>query len=273
MFFPMLIILLLSCNDSTIQSNQIIDQNSIDLSSWKLTLPVDHDKDGRPDEIVQPQLNDYQNITSIKPYMYNGEDGSLVFYCPFTGVTTPNSSKSRTELREQIVPGNNNVNWSMADGGKLSGRLKLAGISEGHRTIVMQIHGRLTDDQKNLIGEDDNDAPPLLKIYIQNNKVRVVRKILGDPQSSGEAILHKSAWTDDESYYYDEVVNNDAFNLKIMASAGKLEIIMNNVSKVYEDTSMEVWPFENYFKAGNYFQSTEAGSFAEVRYHSLVVSH
>ncbi|MGI9542903.1 MAG: polysaccharide lyase family 7 protein, partial [Cyclobacteriaceae bacterium] len=58
-------------------------------------------------------------------------------------------------------------------------------------TIVMQIHGRLTEDQRDLIGEDDNDAPPLLKIYVQNNKVRVVRKILVDPQATGEAILQE----------------------------------------------------------------------------------
>ncbi|MGI9542902.1 MAG: polysaccharide lyase family 7 protein [Cyclobacteriaceae bacterium] len=84
---------------------------------------------------------------------------------------------------------------------------------------------------------------------------------------------YKSAWTDDESHYYDEIVNNDAFDLEIIASAGRLEIIMNNASKVYEDASMQAWPFENYFKAGNYLQSTKNEAFAKVEFYSLKVTH
>ena len=51
-------------------------------------------------------------------------------------------------------------------------------------------------------------------------------------------------------------------------------ILNKNEYKVYENIHMERWGiFENYFKAGNYFQSRDEGSSAKVRYYELEVSH
>ena len=62
--------------------------------------------------------------------------------------------------------------------------------------------------------------------------------------------------------------------LQIIASQGKLEIILNNENSfVYEDISLEKWPFENYFKAGNYLGTTQPGAFSKVKYYELSVSH
>lgn len=44
----------------------------------------------------------------------------------------------------------------------------------------MQIHGRLTNAQRDLIGQKDNNAPPVFKIYWDNGKVRVKTKLLKD---------------------------------------------------------------------------------------------
>ncbi|MEM8887512.1 MAG: polysaccharide lyase family 7 protein [Bacteroidota bacterium] len=62
---------------------------------------------------------------------------------------------------------------------------------------------------------------------------------------------------------------------KDIASDGRLEVILNeNNSKVYADIHMQKWgTFENYFKAGNYLQAKEEGSYASVKYYNLVVSH
>ena len=245
----------------------------IDLSNWYLTLPVDADNDGRVDNIEQPALDNYRNIDRVKPYMYDGLDNSLVFNCPYTGISTTNSSYSRTELREQMVTNDNNVNWTMEDGGIMEGELKMDDISSGHRTIIMQIHGRLTNEQKNQIGASDNDAPPLLKIYWQSNKVRVARKVMVNPNASDDDLLPKSAWEDDDAHWFDEEVDFNRFKLKVIASEGRLEIQMNDESVVYEDIHMARWPFENYFKAGNYLQSTNDGAFAKLRFYTLTVTH
>lgn len=245
----------------------------IDLTHWYLTIPVDEDGNGNSDIIEQPELNQYPTNASISPYMYNGTDSSLVFYCPYTGNATPNSSYSRTELREQMTTGSNHNNWTMEEGGVMKGVLSVPDMSAGHRTIIMQIHGRLTNAQRDAIEQGDNDAPPLLKIYHQNNKIRVLRKVMVDPLASDDALLQKTAWKDDAAFYFDEVVATDKFELEVIASDGRLEVKMNDESVVYDDESMRKWSFENYFKAGNYLQSRDANAYAEVRYYELAVTH
>lgn len=62
------------------------------------------------------------------------------------------------------------MNWTFAQGGKFKGVYAIDEISQEpdgkySRTIIAQIHGRLSDEQKNLIGQKDNNAAPILKIY------------------------------------------------------------------------------------------------------------
>lgn len=250
----------------------------IDLSNWKVTLPIGDN--GRPIEVEPPEILDYANNETLLPFMYNDSvEGALVFYA-YPGVSTPNSSKSRTELREQLVPGSNNTNWTFAQGGRMKGTLAVTDISKDtngndHRVIIMQIHGRLTDAQRDLIGEDDNNAPPVLKIYWQDGKIRVKTKQLKNSNASEEEILHTTAWEDDEGHYFSETVGSDSFTLEILASEGRLEVIFNeSESAVYEGIHMDRWGvFENYFKAGNYLQSSESGAFARIKYYDLEVFH
>ncbi|RMG88699.1 MAG: polysaccharide lyase family 7 protein, partial [Bacteroidetes bacterium] len=245
----------------------------IDLSHWKVTLPI-----GNPTEVEPPEILDYANNPVLKEFMYNDStDGSLVFYT-YPGASTTNSSYSRTELREQMVPGSNSTNWTFAQGGRMKGRLKLDAISNDasgkpHRTIIMQIHGRLTNAQRDMIGAIDNNAPPILKIYWDKGKVRVKTKVLKNPDASDTEILHTDAWGDDDGFNFSEVVNNEPFTLEIIASDGRLEVILNDSeSVVYDDLSIQRWGvFENYFKAGNYLQTKDAGAFARVKYYELEV--
>ncbi|WP_238857803.1 polysaccharide lyase family 7 protein [Poritiphilus flavus] len=247
----------------------------IDLGHWKVTLPV-----GRPDEVEPPEILDYATNEALLPYMYNDStDGSLVFYT-FPGSSTPNSSYSRTELREQMEPGSNNTNWTFAQGGRMTGTLSVPFISEDengnkYRTIIMQIHGRLTNEQRDLIAEDDNNAPPILKVYWNDGQVRVHTKKLRDPGVSYEEILHTSAWEDDEPYSFPEAVGTEKFSLEVIASEGRIEVVLNNTdSFIKEDIHLERWGvFENYFKAGNYLISKDEGTSAMVKYYDLRVEH
>nr|WP_298793804.1 polysaccharide lyase family 7 protein [uncultured Allomuricauda sp.] len=247
----------------------------IDLSNWKVTLPI-----GRPDEVEPPEILEYATVEKLKPFMYNDSiEGALVFYT-YPGATTANSSRSRTELREQMEPGSNSVNWTFSEGGRLKGTLAMDEISkdsEGkyHRTIVMQIHGRLTNAQRDLIGEDDNNAPPMLKIYWQDGKVRVKTKILKNPAVSDIDILRTDSWTDDEGFNFSEEVGFDQFSLEVLVSAGRMEVILNDTeSVVYDSDDITKWSvFENYFKAGNYLQTSDEGAFARVKYYDLQVEH
>lgn len=247
----------------------------IDLSHWKVTLPI-----GNPTEVSPPEILDYANNSLLKAFMYNDStDGSLVFYT-YPGTSTANSSYSRTELREQLVPGSNNTNWTFPQGGRMKGTLAVPEISKDaagkpHRTIIMQIHGRLTDAQRNQIGAADNNAPPVLKIYWQEGKVVVKTKELKNVNVTEPDILHEEAWKDDVGFTFSETVGTGKFTLEVIASDGRLEVILNEKeSKVYQNVHLQKWRvFENYFKAGNYFQTKDAGSFSKVKYYALVVNH
>ncbi len=247
---------------------------NIDLNNWKVTLPI-----GNPTEVIPPEILDYGNNDLLKPFMYNDStDGSLVFYT-YPSASTPNSSYSRTELREQLEPGNNNVNWTFADGANMKGRLAVDEISkdsnnEFHRVIIMQIHGRLTNDQRDLIGQSDNNAPPVLKIYWKDRKVRVHRKILKNVNVNDLDILSTNAWTD-EAIWFSQTVGFEPFDLEIKVSDNRMEVILNdNESMVFDDIHVQRWHvFKNYFKAGNYLITSDKNAFARVKYYDLTVTH
>ncbi|WP_245813578.1 polysaccharide lyase family 7 protein [Lutibacter agarilyticus] len=260
--------------------NEDIEQTynlpTIDLSHWKVTLPI-----GKPTEVLPPEILDYATNQTLKPFMFNDSiNGAIVFYT-YPNSSTANSSYSRTELRELMNPSDKSAtNWTFKQGGHLKGTLSMAEISKDEngdydRTIIMQIHGRLTNEQRDLIGEDDNNAPPILKIYWVDGKVRVKTKVLKDLNASDTEILYTDAWGDDNGYSFPEYVGFDKFTLEVKVSEGRMEVILNNnASVVYDDIHMQKWGvFENYFKAGNYLVSKRENAFSKVKYYKLEASH
>lgn len=253
--------------------------HGIDLSNWKVTLPISS-SGGDPIEVSPPEILNYSDIELLEEFMYNDpSDSSLVFYT-YPGASTANSSYSRTELREQLEPGSNSVNWTFADGGKMRGTLSVPEVSveddgDPHRIIIMQIHGRLTDAQRNLIGQSDNNAPPVLKIYWRDGKVYVRTKQLIDLDSSYEEALFTDAWEDDDGIYFAREVNDEVFTLEVEVSEGLMTVTLDDEETlVYDDIHMERWGiFENYFKAGNYLVTTDEGAFSRVKYYELEVTH
>ena len=270
-----------SDDDNEEESIPIIEEEvayklpQIDLSHWKVTLPI-----GNPTEVEPPEILNYATNEVLKPFFYNDSvNGALVFYA-YPDASTTNSSYSRTELREQMTPGSNSNNWTFTQGGILKGKLAVPEVSKDangdyYRVIVMQIHGRLTDEQRDLINAPDNNAPPILKIYWVDGKIRVKSKIIKNPNASLEEMLPTSAWGDDDGYTFSENIGSDAFTLEIIATEGKMEVTLNDKETwVKEDVSLEKWSvFENYFKAGNYFQGKDKDSYAKVKYYELVLSH
>lgn len=262
-------------NSDDSETNTSYSLPDIDLTNWKVTLPI-----GNPTSVGPPEILDYATNDVLKPYMYNDSiEGALVFFTK-PGSSTPNSKHSRTELREQMVSGSDDTNWTFSQGGIIKGRLRMDEISSDsngnpHRTIVMQIHGRLTDEQRGLIGEDDNNAPPIMKISWLNGYVRLNSKELKNPNAEVPEILHTDAWDNDSGYTFPTYVGYEPFTLEIRAGNGLMEVVLNdNETKTYTGNSIEKWGiFENYFKAGNYLNTTDSNAFSRVKYYTLEVTH
>ena len=288
--------LCISCSDKDSEPNEIIEEieeeiddtetsnfSDINFSNWKLTLPVDENNNGSPDE-YQPDVlvnGGYRNIAAITPYMYDDtSDASLVFYT-FPASSTTNSSYSRTELRELIDPSNARVNWTLETGGTLRGKLKMMSISEDntssrqyHSTIVMQIHGIISIADMARLNLTSNNGPPLIKMRWIDGDLWVYKKSLVNEATSGDDLfdVSTSTWVDEKHNM--GTVGFDAFEFSITASAGKIELQLNNETPyVYEDVSLAKWPFENYFKAGNYLATTQTSAFSSLKYYNLTVTH
>lgn len=279
-----LIITSVSCQSSSDDALEIIKPEEevdyklpdIDLSNWKVTLPI-----GNPTEVLPPEILNYATNETLKPFMYNDSvEGALVFYT-YPGATTANTSYSRTELRELMNPKDyGKTNWTFAQGGNIKGTLAMADISKDddgnyHRAIIMQIHGRLTDEQRDLIGAKDNNAPPILKIYWTNGAVRVKTKVLKNLNDSYEELLHTDAWGDDEGHTFSQYVGFNKFTLEVKVSDGRMEVVLNDKeSVVYDSDHIKKWGvFENYFKAGNYLISLDKDAYSKVKYFELEVNH
>lgn len=289
----LLIFLIFTCSSSTDLVEQQIEKEDdvisptvfadINFSNWKVTLPVDNDNNGSPDEFQPAQLVNlgYQTIEEVKPFVYDDpSDASIVFYS-FPSSSTSNSSYSRTELRELINPANSRSNWTLESGGTMLGRLKVDRISENkqsnakyHNVIVMQIHGIISQADMAIHKFSSNNGPPLLKMYWKDGFLWAHKKSLVNETTTGDALLNvgASTWTDVKHNF--GYVGFEPFDFKITASQGTLELQLNDETPfIYQDVSLAKWPFENYFKAGNYLVTTEPTAFAYIKYYNLTVTH
>ena len=77
----------------------------IDLSFWKLTLPMDDNNDGKVDEIKVRDLQAY----SHPDFFYVDEHGFVVFAAPNKAATTANSTNARSELRQMFRGKNTSI--------------------------------------------------------------------------------------------------------------------------------------------------------------------
>jgi hypothetical protein len=261
----------------------VAEYADIDFSNWKVTLPVDENNNGGPDEYQPSALVNlgYQSLEAVQPFMYDDTtDKSIVFYT-YPEVSTTNSSYSRTELRELINPSNARENWTLLEGGEMIGRLKVDDVSENnessddyHKVIVMQIHGIISEEDMDIHGFSSNNGPPLIKIYWKDGYVWSHKKSLINESTDGDDLLETS-----NSTWYDIKVNLgyvgfESFDFRITGTDAKIEIQLNNDEPyIYQDISLDKWPFENYFKAGNYLGSTAEGAFSKVKYYELEVTH
>ena len=69
-----------------------MNNTGVSLSGWKLTLPVDAGGD------LSGKAQQLRVAAATSPWLVRNADGSLTFWAPSAGATTPNSRHSRTEL-------------------------------------------------------------------------------------------------------------------------------------------------------------------------------
>ena len=244
----------------------------IDLWHWKLELPNGY-------KASDWKLSNFQNDRfSLDFFHLDPEDNSLVMKA-YPAEGTSKAKYTRCTLREQMQAGSNDVNWTMKEGGVLQAEFKVDSITKNdkgqyHKTILFQIDGRTTAKQTKQLGLSKPTSLPMIKIYWQDGYLKVVRKILKDDGTAGDALLSKSSWKEGDTRHSRKKIGFEKTRIRLEVKRGKVFIQINDEKPiVYRDLSTSQWYFENYFTAGNYLQSKESNCYSSVKYYSLEVTH
>ena len=244
----------------------------IDLTNWKLELPSGY-------TAAEWKLSNFEKDRFAKPFFYvDSTDGAFVLEAyPVQGTSTARYTKST--LREQMKPGSSSENWTLEQGGVLNSEFQVTEMSKDergkyHRTILFQIQGRTTDEQTAQLGLDKNTGPPFIKVFWENGKIRVVRKILKEWNTVGEDLVLNNSWEDDRGKAFRKAIDFNRASISIIAEKGRIEITLDDQRPiVFRDINVEQWYFENYFVAGNYLQTKDEGAQSIVKFYSLDVTH
>lgn len=238
----------------------------IDWSRYgKLTLPIDEDGRRGPDEIAGAALDRHQSAYFFRArpgqltdggYLAGG--GETVFVAPVEGdATTKNAKYQRSELREQIEPGNDRANWRLAGEHLLRGTAlvtRLPTPTDGGRakTVIAQIHGV--------------DSAPPVKLQVASTADGVVAYgIYNDTPKGGSGSASRML----------PVSLCVPIDYEIRVVDGRLTTTVNG-ERLDERDLAAAWSGESfYFKAGNYVQNNAAtaSGAAEVVYRALAISH
>ena len=227
---------------------------NFDLTHWYLGLPVDSSggTSGDSASISAAQLvAGYSNAL----YFYTGADGAMTFWAPVDGATTPGSSYPRSELREQISPPDNNINWRGYGTHLLNATCKVTQVASTPKVIIGQIHTKT------------GDARPLVKLQYNNGTIEALVKHYASDTMPNT----------DNKLIFQNVGLNNSFDYTIQNENGLVTVTVNGLSKSTNTflTDPDWANQEFYFKAGSYCQDNTGNSSegARVAFYALSRSH
>ncbi|HMP81364.1 MAG TPA: polysaccharide lyase family 7 protein [Verrucomicrobiota bacterium] len=224
---------------------------NFNLTNFYLGLPVDSSggTSGSSASISAAQLTGgYSNAL----FFYTAQDGAMTFWSPVTGATTPGSSYPRSELREQIVPGNNDINWLPYGVHTLTAQCRVTQVPSTAKVIIGQIHCKT------------GNARPLLKLQYNNGVIEALVKT-------------NSNFNPDYKFIFQNVGLGNLITYQIRQENGLLTTTVNGSNQTINVFATDPdWATNGfYFKAGSYCQDnagpTNEGS--RVAFYALNRSH
>jgi hypothetical protein len=232
--------------------------SNFDLSHWYLQLPVDSNGTnvGTSASISTAQLTN--GYTSAWFYTATN-DGAMTFWVPDNGATTSGSTHPRSELREELSPGNTSVNWTPYGTHILTATCVVSNVpSDTLKVCIGQVHEQVSG----------GDVVPMVMImFVNNSKIYVNVWPDGNVDSSS-------------SYNYGTLSMGTPITYQIAVTNGVLSVTINNSNKTFNlfGAGYANWQTNQvYFKAGAYSQTTNqcncATDGAKVAFYSLTRYH
>src|SRR5690348_15843793 len=111
----------------------------LNLTDWRLQLPLPADQPGQVEEVNWPALNSYSSWY----FQVNAAGNGVVFRATAGGATTPGTVFARSELRQMTDDGTRQAAWSSVDSTwSMTVREAITELPPVHPAIVAgQIHG------------------------------------------------------------------------------------------------------------------------------------
>lgn len=220
---------------------------NFDLSVWELQLPIG--SAGSPTTIPPSQLEGDSGYSNPAYFWTDANDGSMTFWDPESGVTTPNSNYPRTELREMNADGSA-ADWSLSGTHTLAATLRVVSVTKS--VCVGQVH----------LGTGGSSTKPLLELYYN---------------SSGDITLGTENSPDggQTEHAIGNVPMGTQWSYQITVSGGDaISLTVDGATTTYPIAS-SFDAYHQYFKAGDYNQSASSSTAngAKVKFYALSVSH
>ena len=220
---------------------------NFNLGVWSLQLPSG--SPGSPTTIQPAQLKGADGYTNPAYFFTDKNDGSMTFWAPEKGVTTPNSKYARSELREMNADGSA-ASWRLAGSHRLDANLRIPSVTKN--VCVGQIH----------LGSGGPSTKPLMELYYRpNGDIYAGIEISPD----GGQNLHKVG----------NVPLGTRWTYRIAVAGGnKINVTVDGSTTSYPIPS-SFNPYGMYFKAGSYNQSSSQSTSngAKVKFYTLTVTH
>jgi hypothetical protein len=228
--------------DGGAMGNVTVPAQVIDLSVWKITLPIPGSSTTSPREVLQPELATF----SISPHFQvtSAQDG-VQFRAHAGGTTTSGSSYPRSELREMKPGGTVKADWATTSGLHVM-------------TVTQAITHTPTVKPHVVAGQIHDANDDVIMIRLEGKRLFV--------EGSGA----------DLGVLADNYVLGTFFTVRIEASNGSIRVFYEDLSRAKVEVRRAATGC--YFKAGAYTQSNTrrgdgADAFGQVIIRRLSVEH
>ncbi|MEM7610428.1 MAG: polysaccharide lyase family 7 protein [Pseudomonadota bacterium] len=271
---------------------------NFDLLGWYLNTPADDNNDGRSDRLSEIEL---AKGATDQRYFFTASDGGMVFRATIAGAKTSKNTKfTRTELREMLRRGNQDIrtktdsgqpnanNWVLSSAPKKAQRA--AGAIDG------VLRATLTVDHVTTTGDSGQIGRVIIgQIHAKNDEpIRLYyRKLPGNTRGSVYAAHEIS---DGDDVYFELLGNRsnsaadpvngialgEKFSYEIAADGNMLSVTISRdgamlASEVIDMTGSgyDVVDDYMYFKAGVYNQNNSGNpdDYVQATFYALTVSH